>query len=107
MPCAAGVDAMRDAAGDLRREVYTFLHHLVLLVVALAVAFLWWAWPSGDHAYNLLSSWKIEGPLLRAVALVFIVLCVLRLAAIHLAGRMVRESSGRSETGGRDFAGRS
>jgi hypothetical protein len=107
MPRAVEGDAMRDAAGDLRREVYTFLHHVALLVVALAVSFLWWAWPSGDHTYNLLEAWKIEGPLLRDVALVFIVLCVLRLAAIHLAGRILRESSGRSETGGRDFAGRS
>jgi hypothetical protein len=73
-------------AGSLRREFYISLQYLLMVLVALIVAFFWML-PGGGvfaEAINLKEAWKNVDPFVKSVLLAFSVLCVLRLALISL-----------------------
>ena len=76
-------------ASILKREFYTSVQFLLMVFVALVVAFCWTlaGRTEGEYAVAINSSeaWRNEAPYVNSVLLIFSTLIVVRLAVIFLA----------------------
>jgi len=76
-------------ASILKREFYTGVQFLLMVFVALVVAFFWTlaGHTEGEYAVaiNISEAWRNEAPYVNSVLLIFSTLIVVRLAVIFLA----------------------